>query len=390
MPAAPAGLRRQGSPPNVPPRCPPGRKAVIQIAHFARHRGRLGGAGWIGALAFGAAALWGAAPALADAQAFSLYDFRFEDGSVLPELRIAYETHGTLSAARDNAIVLLHDTIADHHAFDALTGPGKLFDTDKYFVIAADAIGGGESSSPIDGRGQDFPRYTIRDMMNAEYALVAKGLGLSRVRAMVGRSMGAFIALEWAVQHPEMAGSLVLLAPTPRSDANFQVVIDLMISTVALDGEWDGGRYAHNPVEGLRRAGMIYFPWSVSTDYLNRISPRQLAQESEATAKSFAEWDANSLVLRYAACRGHDVSAPFAEKMDTALARAAMPVLLLPSGSDRLIGLAGARRLRAGLPQATYAEIPSELGHRAIAAPPGSPEADFIAQAIRAFLAGLK
>jgi homoserine O-acetyltransferase len=345
---------------------------------------------WIGALALLTAALSAGTSARAESQAFSLYDFQFEDGSVLPELRIAYETHGALSPARDNAILLLHDIIADHHAFDALIGPGKLYDTDKYFVIAADAIGGGESSSPVDGKGQDFPRYAIRDMMNAEYALVTKGLGLKRVRAVVGRSMGAFVALELAVQHPEMAGSLVLLAPSPRSDANFQVVIDLMISTVALDGEWDGGRYAHNPVEGLRRAGMIYFPWVVSADYLNQISPRQLAQESEMTAQSFAEWDANALVLRYAACRGHDVSAPFAEDMDAALARATMPVLLLPSTSDRLIGLAGARKLRARLPHATYAEIPSDLGHRAIAAPPGSREGEFIGNAIRAFLAGLK
>jgi len=350
------------------------------VAAFGRN-------GWLGGLALFAAMLGGGPTVRAESQAFSLYDFQFEDGTILPELRIAYETQGTLSPAHDNTIVLLHDTGADHHAFDAVIGPGKLFDTDKYFIVAADAIGGGESSSPVDGKGQDFPRYTIRDMMNAEYALVSKGLGLKRVKAVVGRSMGAFLALEWAVQHPDMPRSVVLLAPSPRSDANFQVVVDLMISTVALDPEWDGGRYARNPVEGLRRAGMIYFPWAVSADYLNQISPRQLAKESEATAKSFADWDANSLVLRYAACRGHDVAAPFADDMNAALARATMPVLLLPSASDRLIGSAGARRLRAGLPHATYAEIPSELGHRAIVAPPGTREGDFIAHAIRAFLA---
>lgn len=357
---------------------------------WQRGTAALRGRGWLRGLALLAALSCGAGPTRAESQVFSLYDFQFEDGTVLPELRIAYETQGTLSPARDNAIVLLHDTVADHHAFDAVVGPGKLFDTDKYFVVAADAIGGGESSSPVDGTGQDFPRYTIRDMMNAEYALVSKGLGLKQVKTIVGRSMGAFVALEWAVQHPDMPRSVVLLAPTPRTDANYRIVVDLMISTVALDPEWDGGRYAHNPVEGLRRAGMIYFPWSVSADYLNQISPRQLAQESEATAKSFADWDANSLVLRYAACRGHDVAVPFADDMNAALARATMPVLLLSSASDRLIGSAGAKRLRAGLPHAIYAEIPSELGHRAIVAAPGSREADFIAHGIRAFLADPK
>jgi homoserine O-acetyltransferase len=220
--------------------------------------------------------------------------------------------------------------------------------------------------------------------------MVTHGLGLTQLRAVVGRSMGAFIALEWAVQHPDMVKSLVLLGPTPKSDANFQVVVDLMISAVALDPEWDGGHYAHNPVEGLRHAGMIYFPWTVTAEYLNQLSPRQLAQESDGLAKGFADWDANALVLRYAACRTYDIAGPLAGDMDGALARVTMPVLLLPAAGDRLVGQAGARRLRAGLPHAAYAEIPTQLGHRAITALPGTPEGDFIGKAIRAFLTGLK
>src|SRR5580698_2489246 len=95
---------------------------------------------WLGGLALLAVVFGIASPVWAESQVFSLYDFQFEDGTILPELRIAYETQGQLTAARDNAIVLLHDTLTDHHAFDALIGPGKTFDTSKYFVIAADAI----------------------------------------------------------------------------------------------------------------------------------------------------------------------------------------------------------------------------------------------------------
>jgi homoserine O-acetyltransferase len=346
--------------------------------------------GWLGRLALLALIFGIADPARAETQMFVTYDYRFADGTILPELRVAYETQGQLTPAHDNAIVLLHDTLGDRHAFDALVGPGKTFDTTKYFVIAADAIGGGESSSPFDGPGQDFPRYTVRDMMEAEYAMVTHGLGLNRLRAIVGRSMGALVALEWAVQHPDTAKSLVLLGPTPKSDANFQVIVDLMISAVALDPEWDGGHYAHNPVEGLRHAGMIYFPWTVTAEYLNQLSPRQIAQESDGLAKGFADWDANALVLRYAACRAYDVAAPFAGDMDSALARVTMPVLLLSAAGDRLLGVAGARQLRAGLPHATYAEIPTQLGHRAIVAVPGTPEGNFIDHAIRGFMTGQK
>jgi homoserine O-acetyltransferase/O-succinyltransferase len=327
-----------------------------------------------------------ASSARADPQIFSLYDFTFEDGTVMPELRIVYETQGTLAPNRDNAIVLLHETLGDRHGFDDQIGPGKIFDTSRFFVITADAIGGGESSSPGDGSGQDFPRYTIRDAMEMEYALVSRGLGLARLRAIVGRSMGAFIGLEWAVHHPEMPQRLALLAPTARSDANFQVIIDLMTEAIALDPDWNGGRYARNPVEGLRHAGMTYYPWSVTASYLDRIPSAQLAQESETAAKESADWDANSLVLRLAACRGHDVAAPFDSSIEAALAHATMPILLLPSASDRMIGLVGAQRLRDALPHAGYVEIPGDLGHRAIAAPAGSPEATLIEHALRDFL----
>lgn len=345
-----------------------------------RFRRRLGGLAMV-------AAVLGAAPeSHAETQIYPLYDFQFEDGTIMPELRIAYETHGTLDADRDNAIVLLHGALADHHAFDGLIGPGKLFDTDKYFVIAPDTVGGGESSSPDGGAGQDFPRYTIRDAMAADYALVSRGLGLAKLHAIVGRSMGAFIGLEWAIHHPEMPQRVVLMAPSGQTDANAQVVIDLLVSAIALDPEWAGGRYERNPVEGLRHAGMIYYPWSVSAGYLDRIAPAALAQESEATAAAFGAWDANALVLRFAATREHAVATAFGGDSDAALAEAAMPVLLMPSASDRMIDPAGAALLRAGLPQASYAMVPGDLGHRAIDALPGSEAGDFIDRTVRAFL----
>src|SRR5246500_2469378 len=187
-----------------------------------------------------------AGAAHADSQIFNIYDFEFENGSVLPELRVAYETQGNLNPGRDNAILLAHGTSGDRHAFDPVIGPGKTFDTDKYFVITVDAIGGGESSSPKDGLGQDFPRYTIRDMMAAQHALITRGLELSTLRAVGGSSMGSFVSLEWGIHHPEMVRSLILLVPSPKAEANFQVTVDLITSVIALDPPWDGGRRAHN------------------------------------------------------------------------------------------------------------------------------------------------
>ena len=331
-----------------------------------------------------------AAAARAEPQIFNVYDFEFEDGSVLPELRVAYETYGTLSAGRDNVILLVHGTSGSRHSFDAMIGPAKTFDTDKNFVVTVDAIGGGDSSSPKDGLGQDFPRYTIRDMMAAQHALVTRGLELPTLRAVGGSSMGSFVALEWGIHHPEMVRSLILLVPSPKTEPNFQLVVDLMTSVIALDPEWQGGRYTRNPVEGLRLAGMAYYPWVVSALYLDRLPSRQLAKEIEESARAFGNWDANSLVLRYGASRAHDVSAPFGGDMSAALAQITAPTLVLPSASDRLLGLDGARRIRDGVKQASYAEIPSELGHRAARPAPGTPEGEFIDRQIRAFLAKIE
>jgi homoserine O-acetyltransferase/O-succinyltransferase len=341
-------------------------------------------------LLFCALALGAAAAAHAETQTFLAYDFEFENGAVLPELRLAYETHGNLAPGRDNAIVLVHGTSGDRHAFDPVIGPGKTFDTDKYFVITVDAIGGGESSSPKDGLGQDFPRYSILDMMAAQHALVTRGLELSTLRAVGGSSMGSFVSLEWGIHHPEMVRSLILLVPSPKAEPNFQLAVDLMTSVIALDPQWEGGRYTHNPIEGLRLAGMLYYPWMVSASYLDQIPPTQLAGELEQSARSFAGWDANSLVLRYAASRAHDVATPFGGDMTTALSQIAAPVLIMPSTSDRLFGVDGARRIRDGVRQPFYAEIPSELGHRAGRAAPGTSEWDFIDLQIRAFLSKIE
>src|SRR5215469_16214336 len=337
-------------------------------------------------LLFCALALGAAVAARAETQTFLAYDFEFENGAVLPELRVAYETHGNLAPGRDNAILLLHGASGDRHAFDPAIGPGKTFDTNKYFVITVDAIGGGGSSSPKDGLGQDFPRYTIRDMMAAQHALVSRGLELATLRAVGGSGMGSFASLEWGIHHPEMVRSLILLLPSPKAGPNFQLAIDLMTAAIALDPAWAGGRYTHNPVEGLRLAGMVHYPWVVSPPYLDRLPPSRLARELEESARSSGSWDANSLVLRYGASRAHDIATPFAGDMTDALSQVAAPALILPSASDRLLGLDGARRIRDGVKHATYAEIPTDLGHRAGRAAPETPEGHFIDQQIRTFL----
>lgn len=172
------------------------------------------------------AALLSSGPAAASGEAVAdIGPFQFEHGGRIEDMRVGYSLHGHLDAARDNAILLLPPTSGTRHSYDALIGPGKPFDTDRFMVITVDSIGGGLSSRPSDGLGERFPRYTIRDMVAAEGRLVHNVLKLKHLRAVAGASMGSFQALEWAIRYPDSTDRLVLVAPAARSDAHFRSIV---------------------------------------------------------------------------------------------------------------------------------------------------------------------
>jgi len=164
---------------------------------------------------------------------------RLSSGDILPEVTLAYETYGTLNDARDNAILLLHALSGDAHAagyhsvhdrkpgwWDTMVGPGRAFDTDKYFVICSNVLGGCKGSSgpltlnPLTGRryAADFPVVTIRDMVMAQVRLIDM-LGIAELHAVAGGSMGGFQAIEWMAQHPSRLNRAILLATSASHQA---------------------------------------------------------------------------------------------------------------------------------------------------------------------------
>lgn len=288
--------------------------------------------------------------------------------------------------------MLLPGTSGNRHAYDAHIGPGKTYDTDKYFVIGADPIGGGTSSSPKDGLGINFPHYTVRDMVRAQNDMVTKGLGITRLLAVGGGSMGASQSVEWGINYPGAMAGLIMMCPAARSDHHFAAIVDAFEATVTLDPKYQDGRYTENPTEGLRRAALIYFPWTLSDDYLNMLSDAAYAAGQKSDADALAKnWDANSVLWRYTASRDFDASTPFGGDMMKALAQIKASVLLLPSMSDRNIPGYLTRELYRGLRSRTiYAEIPSIRGHSAYRAPPGTAEYAYVSEKVRAFLAELK
>jgi homoserine O-acetyltransferase/O-succinyltransferase len=332
-----------------------------------------------------------ASPALAEQrdQVHVIPEFTFESGETLADMEVGYSTYGELNEARDNAVLVTHGTSGGRNSYNLFIGPGKAFDTDRYFVVTVDAIGGGLSSQPADGLGTDFPRYTIRDMMHAQHHLVTEELGLDRLLAVGGASMGSFQALEWGIHHPDMVDGLLLIVPAGRSEQLFASIVDTMIAAIELDPQWQDGAYEENPREGLVTAGMVFFPWLWSDEWLSMLTTEE---EYEQALRSFGQgwadnWDAVSWKYRYLASRGHDVAAPFEGNLDQALGEIKARALIMPSPTDRLIPPGYARELYRGIQDATYVEIPSIRGH--LACCPGDEEAmeyHFISERVSGFL----
>jgi len=206
-------------------------------------------------------------------------ELALEGGGRLTPFTIAYETYGTLSERKDNAILVTHALSGDAHVaglhsasdkrpgwWDMMIGPGKGLDTDKYFVISSNVIGGCSGSTgpasenPATGRpyGTDFPIITIADMVGAQ-AMLLDHLGIEKLLAAVGGSMGGMQVLEWAVSHPTRVHLCVPLATAARQPTQAIAFNEVGRQAIMADPDWRGGHYydGRPPAKGLSVARMI-------------------------------------------------------------------------------------------------------------------------------------
>jgi homoserine O-acetyltransferase len=178
-----------------------------------------------------------------------------ESGEVLKTLRMSYVTHGTLNAAKDNAVLFLHGFAANHHLADHLIGPGKPLDTDKYFIICSDSLGNTQtgfehSTSPTSsGLKMAFPVYNTRDMVKAEYTLLTQGLAIPHLRAVTGISMGAQKALQLAVSYPDFMDGIIPVVGGALWSTEVVLTMRQLQSIIELCGGWQNGHYETNPRE---------------------------------------------------------------------------------------------------------------------------------------------
>lgn len=330
-----------------------------------------------------------------------------ESGRALAPLTLAFETYGRLSPARDNAILLLHALSGDAHAagrhsltdrkpgwWDDMVGPGRPFDTDRYYVICSNVIGGCQGSTgpgsrnPATGKpyGAHFPVITISDMVRAQARLI-DALGIERLLAVAGGSMGGFQALEWATSFPERVAGSILIATAARSGTQTLAWSAIGRRAIMSDPRWRGGDYyGHEPpIDGLAVARMIGHITYLSEPALEAKFGRRVQGDNDLAfslgpefaiesyldyqgASFNARFDANSYLYITRAMDYWDLPARY-RTLDAALARVQGETLLISFSSDWLYPTAESLIIadaltRAGRP-VEHVEIASSAGHDA-------------------------
>jgi homoserine O-acetyltransferase/O-succinyltransferase len=317
--------------------------------------------------------------------------FRPERGGALPALRVAYETWGVLAPDGGNAVLVEHALTGDSHVvgpagpghptpgwWAGLVGPGAALDTDRFFVVCANVLGGcqgttGPSSAAPDGRpwGSRFPELTIGDQVRVEAAL-ADALGIRRWAAVVGGSMGGMRALEWAVALPDRVDALFFLASGAVATADQIGTQTTQQAAVRADRRWAGGDYplGEGPADGLGVARRIAHLTYRSAFELGERFGTTVQDDGRFAVASYLEhhatklahrFDAGSYVVLTEAMNSWDVGRGRGG-LTGALARVSARTVVAGVDSDRLYPLALQREVADGLGVPLHV-VSSPYGH---------------------------
>ena len=352
---------------------------------------------------------------------------RLQSGATLRPVTLAYETYGTLNADRSNAILICHALSGDAHVagqhsehdrkpgwWDEAVGPGKAFDTDRYFVICSNVIGGCSGSTgpssvdPTTGRpyGLTFPVVTVADMVEAQRWLI-DALGIPSLLSVTGGSMGGMQAIQWAVSYPDRVRSAIVLASTARTSAQTIALNEVPRQAIYADPNWNRGDYygKEPPNAGLAVARMIGHITYLSETSMREKFGRRL-QDRERYGYEFAtefevesylkyhgnrfttRFDANSFLYITKTIDYFDLSLGYPD-LAQALAAVRAKFLVLSYSSDWLYPPEQAEELVRALLRngvdASYVEIKSDYGHDAFLL-----EVDRLGELARDFLARLE
>jgi len=279
--------------------------------------------------------------AFAQQQQFAeLGDFKLTSGETIRDCRIGYRTFGKLNADRSNTVIFPTWASGTTEQLQSNIGPGRLVDSDKFFVIAFDAIGNGVSSSPSNSKSQprmNFPRFTLQDSVNTQHEIVTKIFKLDHVKAVVGISMGGMQTFQWIVSYPTFMDLAVPVVGSPRLAAYDLLLWQAQIDAIMNDREWNNGNYTVNPA----RAPEFEFGALLLTSpaEYNRTMTREkiVAELKKAREANGGGFDANDKIRQDQAMIALDVSEPFGGSLEKAAAQVKAKVFVVASRFDHVV-----------------------------------------------------
>ncbi|MGH8595636.1 MAG: homoserine O-succinyltransferase MetX, partial [Gammaproteobacteria bacterium] len=327
-------------------------------------------------------------------------------GATLSDYELTFETYGRLNTACDNAVLICHALSGDHHAaglhaaaeikagwWDNCIGPGKPVDTNRFFVVCPNNLGGCAGSTgplatnPVSGKpyGPDFPLVTVRDWVESQ-ARLATALGIDTWAAVMGGSLGGMQALQWTVDYPTRIRHAVVIAAAPKLSPQNIAFNEVARHAIRSDANFHAGRYYEHgvvPERGLMLARMLGHITYLSDDGLTTKFGRELRDgklnygydiefqiesylryQGESFVKRF---DANTYLLMTKSLDYFDPAARFGDSLQEAFARAEAEFLVVSFNSDWRFSPTRSREIVRALLDAdldvSYVEIESELGH---------------------------
>jgi len=335
-------------------------------------------------------------PAL-ERREFVIQNFRTESGAVLPDARVVYTTLGKLNGSGDNAILLPSHYMANFSGYNWLIGPtGRALDPSRDFLVLTELFGNGRSSSPSNTpepfHGPRFPVTTIRDNVDAVHRLLIEELKVTHLRAVVGFSMGAEQAFQWAVSYPDFMDAIVATSGTAKCYPHGYVRLEGQIAALTTDPAWKNGDYDAPPSKGLEAFGVVWAAWLYSQEWWRQelwrtARPAATFEQAWQQFRTAFRADANDYILQARTWQRHDVGTTprFNGDTERALRSIKARVLYMPSETDLYFPMTDARYEQALIPRVTFTPIPSLWGHTAGA---GSNPADlaFLNEHVAAFL----
>ncbi len=339
---------------------------------------------------------------------------RLEGGRFLQPIEVRYETYGKLTEERDNAILIIHALTGDAHVagrhtpedrkpgwWDFMVGPGKAFDTDRYFIICTNVLGGCQgttgpaSVNPVTGKpySMNFPMFTIGDMVRVQKQIIDQ-LGIPKLLSLAGGSMGGMQVLEWTLRYPEMVRSAIIIASTAQCSAQSIAFNEVGRQAIISDPNWkNGDYYAANtrPETGLAIARMIGHITYLSEAGMQQKFGRRLQKQDEYSYEFTKEFevesylhyqglrfvrrfDANSYLYMTKAMDYYNAAADWGEgNLEKACARVQAKSLVISFTSDWLFPSRQSKVLVKALRQnnadVSYLELESDYGHDAFLIP---------------------